>query len=226
MRNLVIEWSPTATHECWDGFFRLLCETDIQSAKLASCQKNRSKWVLEANESVERSDLTTEGCVKDVQELFQGRGVREFILIIDNPHECLLVTDCFEETICKTSINISDKVVRLSLVASEETINEISESIENLSLQFRVVRIRGYTGTRGSLDMLTQRQQEIIQLAFDGGYYNVPQQTSIKELAAALDLDKSTVWEHLQRAEQKLLTEIINQSVAESDQQTAEELPT
>lgn len=223
MRNLVIEWSPTATHECWDGFFRLLCEMEIQSAKLTSCQGSRSKWVLQAKESVEESDLTTEDCVKNVEELFQGRGVREFILIVENPNKCLLVADCFEETICKTSVDISDKVVRLSLVASEETINEISESIEKLSSQFRVVRIRGYTGTEGSLDMLTQRQQEIIQLAFEGGYYNVPQQTSIKELATVLDLDKSTVWEHLQRAEQKLLAEMINRGVAEKEQQTAKE---
>jgi predicted DNA binding protein len=38
------------------------------------------------------------------------------------------------------------------------------------------------------------------------GYYEVPRDVSTNEIAAQLDLDSSTVAEHLQRAERNLLS--------------------
>ncbi|WP_185715464.1 helix-turn-helix domain-containing protein [Halocatena pleomorpha] len=176
---------------------------------------------MEAEDHTDDTDLTTTDCVRSVQELFRGRGVREYLAIVDNPDNCLLVTDCFEKALCKTSISFAGDVVRITLVASEETINEISQSMENSRFRFQIIRLRKYTGMKGSLDALTQRQKEVIQLAYEQGHYNVPQQISIKELATMLELDKSTVWEHLRRAEQNLLSEIINSDVTRDDRRIA-----
>jgi len=41
------------------------------------------------------------------------------------------------------------------------------------------------------------------------GYYEVPKQVSSEEIAAELDLDPSTVAEHLQRAERNLLGQLL-----------------
>jgi predicted DNA binding protein len=41
------------------------------------------------------------------------------------------------------------------------------------------------------------------------GYYEVPKEVSADEIAAELNLDSSTVNEHLQRAERNLLEQIL-----------------
>jgi len=51
---------------------------------------------------------------------------------------------------------------------------------------------------------LTARQQELFELAVREGYYEVPRETTHRELAAKLDLAAGTVSEHLQRIESKL----------------------
>lgn len=51
---------------------------------------------------------------------------------------------------------------------------------------------------------LTERQQELFEVAVREGYYAVPRETTHRELAATLDLAPSTVGEHLQRIESRL----------------------
>lgn len=51
---------------------------------------------------------------------------------------------------------------------------------------------------------LTARQRELFELAISEGYYEVPRETTHRELATQLDLAAGTVGEHLQRIEGKL----------------------
>ncbi|TYL39166.1 DNA-binding protein [Natronococcus pandeyae] len=51
---------------------------------------------------------------------------------------------------------------------------------------------------------LTERQRELFEVAVREGYYEVPRETTHRELAAKIDLAPSTVGEHLQRIESKL----------------------
>ncbi|MFC4543388.1 helix-turn-helix domain-containing protein [Halosolutus amylolyticus] len=51
---------------------------------------------------------------------------------------------------------------------------------------------------------LTERQRELFEVAVREGYYEVPRETTQRELAATLDLATGTVGEHLRRIEAKL----------------------
>ena len=52
---------------------------------------------------------------------------------------------------------------------------------------------------------LTPTQQEVFELARERGYYQWPRGVSTRELAAELDISKTTLLEHLRKAEAKLL---------------------
>jgi len=52
---------------------------------------------------------------------------------------------------------------------------------------------------------LSVRQREIFEYARNNGYYTWPRETSLEELAAAHDISKPTLLEHLRKAEAKLL---------------------
>lgn len=59
---------------------------------------------------------------------------------------------------------------------------------------------------RGSL---TDRQLEVLQLAYDRGYFERPRQTNATELANELGISQSTVTEHLIVAQRKLLGDLL-----------------
>jgi len=53
---------------------------------------------------------------------------------------------------------------------------------------------------------LTDRQMAALGLALEGGYYEQPRGTSLRDLADRTDVARSTYEEHLRKAENKLLT--------------------
>jgi predicted DNA binding protein len=56
-----------------------------------------------------------------------------------------------------------------------------------------------------STDHLSERQREIFEFAREKGYYTWPRETSASELAAEMDISKTTFLEHLRKTEAKLL---------------------
>lgn len=55
------------------------------------------------------------------------------------------------------------------------------------------------------LDTLTTKQRQVFEHAREAGYYEWPRKCDTRELAADLDVSKTTLLEHLRKAEAKLL---------------------
>ncbi len=74
-------------------------------------------------------------------------------------------------------------------------------------------KILGLTSidTKGEslLSKLTSRQRQILLTGYALGYYDVPRRISSDELSRHLNVDKSTIVEHLRKAERKLIGSII-----------------
>ena len=56
---------------------------------------------------------------------------------------------------------------------------------------------------------LTDRQEEVLETAFDMGYFERPKGANATEIAATLDIAPSTVTEHLVTAQRKLLGDVL-----------------
>jgi len=56
---------------------------------------------------------------------------------------------------------------------------------------------------------LTDRQQEVLEHAFERGYFERPKRANATELAAELGISQSTFTEHLMTAQRKLLDDIL-----------------
>jgi len=74
-------------------------------------------------------------------------------------------------------------------------------------------KILGLTSidTKGAslLSKLTLRQRQMLLTAYALGYYDMPRRISSDELSRHLKLDKSTIVEHLRKAERKIIGGII-----------------
>ncbi|WP_049986214.1 helix-turn-helix domain-containing protein [Halobellus rufus] len=58
-------------------------------------------------------------------------------------------------------------------------------------------------------DVLTDRQREVIDAAFEAGYYEWPRETTGQEVADGLGISSATFSEHIHAAERKLLTALL-----------------
>jgi predicted DNA binding protein len=98
----------------------------------------------------------------------------------------------------------------------DDDINEIRASLEAAGNDTELVRNveLSEVGVTNQLDMfefvqeLTPRQREVLTLAIREGYYETGRDTSIEALADLVGVAPTTTWEHLKRAEQKVMTEL------------------
>jgi predicted DNA binding protein len=77
---------------------------------------------------------------------------------------------------------------------------------------FKVLGLTSIDTTEGGaslLSKLTPRQRQMLLTAYALGYYDVPRRISSDDLSKHLKVDKSTIVEHLRKAERKLIGSII-----------------
>lgn len=58
------------------------------------------------------------------------------------------------------------------------------------------------------LSQLTDRQRTAFRTALELGYYDGESDTTVSDIAAELDLHETTTWEHLNKAENAILTDV------------------
>ncbi len=105
--------------------------------------------------------------------------------------------------------DVDDGGATLSLVGPHEAISGQLGGYEEADVSPTLRRIGAYQGPDHPLEDLTARQREVVETAWEMGYYEVPKAVAADEVAAELGLDSSTVNEHLQRAERNLLGELL-----------------
>lgn len=101
-------------------------------------------------------------------------------------------------------------------LAEDDDLNEIVESIERPGNETDLVRNveLGVVAEQEQLEFsrvineLTQRQREVLGTAIELGYYRPKKETSIEDIADAVGIASTTAWEHLARAETKVMEEV------------------
>lgn len=94
--------------------------------------------------------------------------------------------------------------LELTVIGSHETIQRAATDLpETVTLDLQ--RFGSYgPDVDPTTPVLTERQQELFDVANREGYYEIPRETTQRELAAMLDISTGTVGEHMQRIEAKL----------------------
>jgi hypothetical protein len=101
--------------------------------------------------------------------------------------------------------------MKVELVGNEKEIKEFLQYANDWTdNSFKILGLTSID-TKGEslLSKLTTRQKQMLLTAYALGYYDVPRRISSDELSRHLDVDKSTVVEHLRKAERKLIASIV-----------------
>ncbi|ELY72096.1 Bacterio-opsin activator HTH domain protein [Natronobacterium gregoryi SP2] len=163
-------------------------------------------------------DSDHSGEVFELQERFgrarnaPGNVVREFFLEYD-PSEMVCPTLLEHGFVHSAPVRIEDGSEEWNLCFAGDR-SAIDDSLDDVREQTGAeVTVTSITtseeperSTRNErLDTLTIAQREVFDHARETGYYEWPRETTTRELADDMDLAKSTLLEHLRRAESKLL---------------------
>ena len=126
---------------------------------------------------------------------------RMMIVRIDSP----LIRDAFSsgELILTAGSNITKNGLIIQLNGSPAKISTFVKSIREL-VPIRRISTNVSKPQTSSSD-LDQTQKKVILTAFSNGYYESPKKTSMRQLAALLDMSKSSVSAHLSSAENRLI---------------------
>ncbi len=94
--------------------------------------------------------------------------------------------------------DIRDGEATWEISASRDRLSQLAEQLDAFGIPFRVEEVRQFVEPDR---LLTERQRGLLVSAVERGYYDTPRGCSLTELAAALDVAKSSVSETLHRAE-------------------------
>lgn len=109
-------------------------------------------------------------------------------------------------------------------VASESDLRTLLDRIEDPFPNTTLVSKREHARAPGAdeqalseegLADLTDRQREVIEVAYRSGYFNWPRDSTAEEVAESLDITSPTLHSHLRQAEQSLLADLFEPELPE-----------
>jgi predicted DNA binding protein len=89
------------------------------------------------------------------------------------------------------------------LTGTQQELDEFRTVLDASPLSYELESLVSRTDTNS---LVTERQREVLEVAVRMGYFAVPRECTLAELADKLDVDKSTASTVLRRAEQRLVT--------------------
>ncbi|MFB6360081.1 MAG: helix-turn-helix domain-containing protein [Halobacteriales archaeon] len=178
----------------------------IRDFEELACHGESSIIQVEVEERVDEDRLEALAYVDEWERLDTTRDHQVYVISFYAPDLSDEIADEVADLMGTCEPVIGEDGVTMSLVGPQEAIAGTLEEYESEGVSPDLRKLGEYQGRAEPLDELTDRQREVLETAFEMGYYEVPREVSNEEVSAELDLDSSTVAEHLQRAERNLLS--------------------
>lgn len=112
----------------------------------------------------------------------------------------------------QTPFVISNGVASWELFTSPSKLAELSETFDELGIAYEVESVQEFSEDRDDA-LLTNRQQEVLGVAYDAGYYDTPRESNLTQVAESLDVTKATCSDILHRAEGKIVGQYLTRNL-------------
>lgn len=208
MREAIINLTDEQIEAMGFGELVTLCrEAGVRDLELLEDEGTGSVPQIEVEQRLDEDRLDSIDSVEDWEFLGERDETYLYLLEVTALEMPETAAVDHEDLVGMCDPTVSDRGMLLSLVGSQEAIREMLRNFEAAGVAPNLHRLGEYEGGQRTLDALTDRQLEILQTAYDMGFYEVPREASIAEIADEVGLDDGTVSEHLQRAERNLLSQ-------------------
>jgi len=138
----------------------------------------------------------------------------------DNRYICLIKVKYFKslENLAKKfnidiiwdtpSIFTKEKMI-VSVTGDEKNLKKIRELFKNIGEIKKTSFVKSTFNEQTILSCLTERQKEVFITAKKNGYYNYPRKINSQDLSEKIGLSKPTVVQHLRKAEERIVSNIL-----------------
>jgi hypothetical protein len=207
MREAIINLSFEELEAIGYGELVSICQAaGIKEVELLEDEGEWSVPQIELENRIDADRLNDIDCVIDWELVSEQEGAYVYIIEVKALEMPEGTAKDHDDLVGMCDPTVTDRGMLLSLVGSQEAIRDVIRNFEGAGVVPDLHRLGDYDGGQRTLDALTDRQLEVIQTAYDMGFYDVPREASINDVATEIDLDGATVSEHLQRAERNLLS--------------------
>jgi predicted DNA binding protein len=118
---------------------------------------------------------------------------------------CTVCKDLAKSKCFLASVDITSEGARWNVIGNNDSFRELLAALEKDKIPFEVKMKRNL----GSAELLTGRQEQLLAVAFERGYFDFPKKVGLEELAALADVKTSTLAEILRRGQKKILGEYL-----------------
>lgn len=101
---------------------------------------------------------------------------------------------------------IQDGVGEWELRTSHDSLSELGSAFDSMGINYTIEHVRDF---KSDADLLTEKQREVVEKAYELGYYDTPREVSLSEVADHLGIAKSTCSETLHRVEERVMSEFL-----------------
>ncbi len=221
MRKYIIEMNPSDIWNFGLDYQQLFEEFDyIEGKKLLKLDfENKQKIVvidIHLKQGKSLSKNYADGNFK-ILEIFHSEGNMHTCLVSLNFSQTVFAGDKFNKEI----LSLYDDIIfdlpffgnkskfTFSLITENQYLDQFLNKLQDYGKIRLISAQKPDHSPEELLDMLTPRQRDVIILAKDLGYYEWPRKINAGQIAKHLNISKSTVIEHLRRAENSLITQIL-----------------
>jgi hypothetical protein len=176
-----------------------------ETSETVMAVKKAGVFKVKLKEGFEISDLI-DPKMGTIEPLDEENGVITcFIKVrVDGVPTQLVKSINFDNMLVSLPLYLSPTKCILSFLGNSETIKAYLNLMKSFGISYKAT-IQTPDQFQGDLSCLTKRQKEVILAARKFGYYNYPRGISSQELAEKLGIGKSTMLEHLRKAEKRMI---------------------
>ena len=152
------------------------------------------------------SDFKEKFAKKTSQILYEGEDL--VILNVKENDPWILNTLVKTELLISYPVLVEGGKIRIEAITNRSKVDKFLTQLKKKDIKAKLIRI----GYFYKSTLLTQRQNEILNFAYQKGYFNIPRSVSLTEFAKDLNISKSALSETLRRIFKKLAKNYLHSS--------------
>lgn len=193
-------WLAEVTKANPDASFRII---SIQNGD----ETGTALLEVESDDTIQLiSSISDKPAIRNLELLWkQGN---EALLQIETEAKVLLNSISEVGIPLKTPFSVANGKVTWEIATSHGKLSALADKLDMLGISYVVSTIKGLDEQRME-SLLTDRQQEVLLVAFEAGYYDTPREATLTDVSETVEVTKATCSDILHRAEGKIIEQFI-----------------
>ncbi|RLI82267.1 bacterio-opsin activator [Archaeoglobales archaeon] len=124
--------------------------------------------------------------------------------VLVKEHTCLLAHSIIASGCLITKANLDGRKIIWNVVCDYDSFLRLMRNLEETEVEFEIL-YKGRPIESGRKSKITYREEEILKIALEKGFFDFPKQIKLEELAEIFGIAPSTLSEILRRGQKKVL---------------------